>query len=504
MQKMAKHLILVSIFLDDQNKLKKAVKVKNVKDIQEQAKKLYPVGNATLDRFMVYSNDFEEFVDVDKGHKVVAKEKYEFHYRSPQRAIKSEITSPNDISPTVIGRLRADPSLFNKRTCMTNQEVKLASQIFKKNVSKYHKGVNEWAHKIALEHPELLQDKGKLLKLSREALTQSGYKYSTKRVAKTPKVVHAVEVVVVRENTSNEQSQSAQTCDEAGPSETQQDDQPGSQPPEQSSSEQVNDRADDSSQVVANLEALVDTMIEDERRELTSASSPTHEAVNQEFVLLERGTLVEDNPLEDLNEAGVDLAELKKVSRIFGRNGNMNLTSYHTKMNEMAFRVALEKPHLLDKRGELYTEAQKRLYYSGYKYTRCNQTRSKLFQPGGFKREKHQTKKVRENRMAEIDITVNTLKEQVALITSEKTKLVISEWHERAEQLDLHIGDLQDKIVSLMSEKRQIIKKGEWSERKRAWAAMRREKKNKKRPVSWRPVEQEAAQASQLLEEMTE
>ena len=142
MQKMAKHLILVSIFLDDQNKLKKAVKVKNVKDIQEQAKKLYPVGNATLDRFMVYSNDFEEFVDVDKGHKVVAKEKYEFHYRSPQRAIKSEITSPNDISPTVIGRLRADPSLFNKRTCMTNQEVKLASQIFKKNVSKYHKGVN--------------------------------------------------------------------------------------------------------------------------------------------------------------------------------------------------------------------------------------------------------------------------------------------------------------------------------------------------------------------------
>ena len=159
------------------------------------------------------------------------------------------------------------------------------------------------------------------------------------------------------------------------------------------------------------------------------------------------------------------------------------MTSYQLAMNEMAFKAALEDPSLLGERGKLFREAQKRLYYSGYRYTRSNQTRSKLFLPGGGieKDNKTMSKKERANRIADIEVKVTILKEQVALITAERSKV---EWQDRAEQFNKQIDELQEKIVVLEGEKRGHTKKGEAMKRRWAWELQYREKWKRPRSIA--------------------
>ena len=471
---MAKQLVLISIFLDGKNKLKKAGKVRNLKEIQTLGEKLHPGGDASLDRFMVYSTDFEEFIDVDDDHKVKAKNKYELYFVSSgsKKVSAAATTSDSGLSPATVGQLRAFPFLFNEQACLLNDELRNSSKIFTRGkLSKYRREMNALAHEIALKDPHLLQSKGELFHRAKEAFSKSKMKYLGPNA-------NAESTVATEEVALSEHSYSVQTIDLG-------DSIPMIDPPddEQESAQKVlqtceradGEQPDNPSEMVSSLEALVGAMVENEGHLLDSSTAET--------------------------QGHIDVDEVRQSSMIFGRNGNTNLTKYHIHINEMAFRIALKKPSLLRKKSQLFVEAKKLLHYSGYEYSRSNQTRSKLFQPlkpGGFQRRPYQTKKMRENRIAEIDIAIGSVKEQVMLITTEKSKLVRSEWNERAAHLEDNICELQKKINSLEMEKRQMQQREQILCRRQIVAAKWKEKQ-KTTELGCK----EECHATQLLESMT-
>ena len=88
----------------------------------------------------------------------------------------------------------------------------------------------------------------------------------------------------------------------------------------------------------------------------------------------------------------VDVEKVKRESQIYMLNPDDKLLEYHRSINDNAFAIAKQNPHLLTSKNELQKLARRRLHESGFAYKK-KQSRSKDFGTKTLRQRKNQENK---------------------------------------------------------------------------------------------------------------
>ncbi len=149
----------------------------------------------------------------------------------------------------------------------------------------------------------------------------------------------------------------------------------------------------------------------------------------------------------------IDSAKLAEENAIFKCP---NLTTYMKKVNEASLELAKEDFRLIQKKGELFELAKKRVHDTGYAYAK-HSSKSKVFGNGSSEASTISTKRkyistsAREERIDELTESIKSVSETILLLTKQKEQYTNLDKFQQA-------ADVNTSITEKVAEKRKLQK----------------------------------------------
>ena len=159
---------------------------------------------------------------------------------------------------------------------------------------------------------------------------------------------------------------------------------------------------------------------------------------------------------------------IRQQSSFYGKDPSKKITEYHKKVNDAAFEIAVQQPHLLSSRQVLLQYAQERVEEDGY-----------VFKKGKSRAKRHSTDKegtskikrpktteaVRLNRIAAINDELKSLDERLMYKNKEREMASNVKQYRRCEELTREMSELKEKKREYEAEKKLLDRK----QMKSAW-----------------------------------
>jgi hypothetical protein len=154
--------------------------------------------------------------------------------------------------------------------------------------------------------------------------------------------------------------------------------------------------------------------------------------------------------------------KIKRESQIYLLNPDDKLLEYHRAINENAFVIAKENPHLIASKKELQKRARKRLHESGFAYKK-KESRSKDFgRKSTVEKRPTREKLVEEMRVERLSNVEEELKEvdlQLSYASRQRERCANVKEFKKAIEMSKEMEELRQKKRKYQAEKTLLLKK---------------------------------------------